>query len=241
MGDVVLAGKKVNLKLRLEEGLDMRATGVDLVLVAVEHVRLGLLVHGLGVVEEEVGLDCVVMVDKAHEVTGCLTDSRRSVERDAQVLVERDAADPLVRCNGGSNLFGKLPVLRGGVYQDKLPVRVGLRPKAGHKVRKLLVGGVEERYNNAPGDLVVKANLALKPQFPWLCLLLVEPLVVVGIAIGRPRKDLILVNQVVEVGLCQLEEGVLVGVSFVPGVKDYGALVSGQPDREDCLAELDCA
>ena len=45
----------------------------------------------------------------------------------------------------------------------------------------------------------------------------------------------------VEVGLCQLEEGVLVGVSFVPGVKDDGALVSGQPDREDRLAELDRA
>ena len=238
--DVVLAGEEVNLELRLEERLYVRACGVNLVLVAVEHVRLGIFVHGFGVVEEEVRLDRDVVVDKAHEVTGCRADSRSRVERDAQILVERDAADSLVRRNGGSNLLGKLPVLGGRVYQDELPVRIGLRDKPCHEVLELLVRGVEKRDNDAPRDLVVKAHLALEAKLPGLDLLLVEPLVVIGVAISGPRENLVLVDKVVEVGLCQFEEGVLVRVGLVPRVKYDGALVSGQTNGKDRLAVLDC-
>ena len=55
-----------------------------------------MLAHGLSVLEERVGLDEVIVVKKRDKVAGGALDAGVGVTGDAEVLLERDAAYPLI-------------------------------------------------------------------------------------------------------------------------------------------------
>ena len=146
MADVIARAQEVGRPVGLEEDVT-EVTVHQLVLIAVEKVRVGMGLDGTRIVIEQVGLDHVVVVEEAQEVTARGLDALVGVLRDAAVLVELDNAHALVAPGIGVNLGSEGGVLRARVHEQQLEVGIGLLQHGVRHLAQVIDGRAEERHD----------------------------------------------------------------------------------------------
>ena len=165
MNRIVLAEQELGRVLRLEERVHVAELArlviqLDEVLVAVEHVDLAVCVDGLGVLEEEVGVDVVVMVEEAAEVARGRLDATVGVLGDAVVLIERHHAHPCVSPAERVCCSAELVDFRTRVHEDEFEIVIGLGEDGIGHDGEVAEGRAEERDHNR------EARVDGKPRRP---------------------------------------------------------------------------
>lgn len=125
MAHVIAGGKQLPAKVRLKEAIEELAVP-DLVLVAIEQIRLRVAIDGIDVLEEYARLEDVVMIEEAEEVALRDGDAFVGIARNAVVLVECHHPYAIIVCRARGHSRGKLLVLGRRVDKDKLELAIGL-------------------------------------------------------------------------------------------------------------------
>ena len=126
MSDVVLTPKQKGVELRLEVRALAPTVPADLVFVAVNHTRIGVLCSSENAQRQGVASKTSVLVEERHPFAHRPVDQAPHGGRDVGIGVDLDDLDPLVACG----VLGHHPsdTGRGGGIEgdEELPVAIQL-------------------------------------------------------------------------------------------------------------------
>ena len=116
-------GRPVGFEVRLA----VQARLVDLVLVGIEHVDVGKAIDRKRDLEERIGREDIVVIEKADELTGCYFE--RGVRRtcDVTVLATKTTLMRSSSARYSSSTLRTCGCFRSVVGDAQFPVRIGLR------------------------------------------------------------------------------------------------------------------
>ena len=97
MADIVDAGEKIRIKVRLKMRIKKGSSvHVQLVLIRINHLAVRVLIHGFCHLIKRMGRNGVIVIGQNDKVAGSHLKSRVGVPGDSQIFAQNLVADPRI-------------------------------------------------------------------------------------------------------------------------------------------------
>ncbi len=121
----------------------------DQILVTIEHIYGRIIIQSDGKSEQCIGLEEVIMIQEADEITFRLRDANSCIARDPTILGKGYRANPAIAHAILRHLCRKRRILWRSIGQDQLQPIISLTEHRIHHVAKVLDRGAEQRHHDA--------------------------------------------------------------------------------------------